>query len=78
MNFVLKIQHMNVKSNKELIPKKQAQQSTNVMITLLKLMVWLSLKSQNSTGIKPLLEIDFFLSDGKVEVVAVFQFPNIL
>lgn len=56
--------------------KKQAQKSTNVVITWLKLMVWFSLTSQNSTRIKTLLEIDFFLSEGKVEVVAVFQFPQ--
>lgn len=58
--------------------KEQAPKSTNVVITWLKLMVWLSLTSQNSRSIKNLLEIDFFLSEGKVEVLAVFSFTNIL
>lgn len=58
--------------------KEQAPKSTNVVITWLKLMVWLSLTSLNSRSIKNLLEIDFFLSEGKVEVLAVFSFTNIL
>lgn len=58
--------------------KEQAPKSTNVVITWLKLMVWLSLTSPNSRSIKNLLEINFFLSEGKVEVLAVFSFTNIL
>lgn len=58
--------------------KEQAPKSTNVVITWLKLMVWLSLASQKSRSIKNLLEIDFFLSEGKVEVLAMFSFTNIM
>lgn len=39
-------------------------------------MVWLSLTSQKSGRIKILLEIDFFLSEAKVEILAVFQFTQ--
>lgn len=39
-------------------------------------MVWLGLTRQNSSRIKTLLEIVFFLSGREVRVVAVFHFPQ--
>lgn len=39
-------------------------------------MAWLNLMSQKTGKIKTLLEIDFFLSEGKVEMLAVFQCPQ--
>lgn len=41
--------------------KRQAQKSTNLVITWLELMVWLSTTSQKSSRIKTMLEIDVFL-----------------
>lgn len=39
-------------------------------------MVWLSLTSQKSSRIKTLFEKDFLEREGKVKMVAVFQFPQ--
>lgn len=54
-----KYKHVNLKSNEEFDIKEP--KSTNVVITWIKLMVWVSMTRQNSRSIKKLLKIDFFL-----------------